>query len=118
MGLVVIGISLPTFVFGPLLQLLFSMKLDWFPLLGLPEYGLSTLTDASAFKNLLMHLFLPALTLALPFAARYARLMRAGMLEVLSEDFIRTARAKGVPEWQIISSASRVARPSQPLPAS
>jgi oligopeptide transport system permease protein len=87
MGVTVIGISLPAFVFGPLLQLLFAMKLDWLPVAG---YGRP------------VHLVLPALTLALPFSARFARLTRAGMLEVLSEDFIRTARAKGLPESLVV----------------
>ncbi|MBL7114524.1 MAG: ABC transporter permease [Kiritimatiellae bacterium] len=88
MGATVIGISLPAFVFGPLLQLIFSMKLGWLPVAG---YG-----NAS-------QLILPAVTLSLPFAARFARLMRAGMLEILSEDFIRTAHAKGLSEFTIVT---------------
>jgi len=87
MGATVVGISLPAFVFGPLMQLLLSMRLNLLPVAG---YGQ------------VQHLILPAVTLALPFAARFARLMRAGMLEVLSEDFIRTARAKGVPERLVV----------------
>lgn len=87
MGITVLGISLPAFVFGPLLQLLFSMRLAWLPVAG---YGQP------------LQLVLPALTLSLPFAARFARLMRAGMLEVLSEDFIRTARAKGLSERIVV----------------
>lgn len=88
MGATVIGISLPAFVFGPLLQLLFSMKLGWLPVAG---YGS------------VRQLILPAVTLSLPFAARFARLMRAGMLEILSEDFIRTAHAKGLSEFTIVT---------------
>lgn len=87
MGTAVLGISLPSFVFGPLLQLLFAMRLGWLPVAG---YGSAA------------HLVLPALTLSLPFAARFARLTRAGMLEILSEDFIRTARAKGLPERTVV----------------
>ncbi|MDP6525544.1 MAG: ABC transporter permease [Kiritimatiellia bacterium] len=87
MGVTVLGISLPAFVFGPLLQLLFAMRLDWLPVAG---YGAP------------LQLVLPALTLSLPFAARFARLMRAGMLEVLSEDFIRTARSKGLSERIVV----------------
>lgn len=90
MGLAVIGISLPTFVLGPLLQLLFSMHLDWLPLSGYE--GVSQP----------IYLTLPAFTLALPFAARIARLSRAGMLEVLQQDYIRTARAKGLHEPTVI----------------
>mgnify|MGYP006288195669 CR=1 FL=1 len=87
MGIAVIGISLPAFVFGPLLQLLFAMRLNWLPVAG---YGRPA------------QLILPALTLSLPFAARFARLTRAGMLEVLSQDFIRTARSKGIPEAVVV----------------
>lgn len=82
-----LGISLPTFVFGPFLQMVFAMRWGWVPVAGYGE---------------LKHLVLPALTLALPFAARFARLMRAGMLEVLSEDFVRTARAKGASESVVV----------------
>ena len=87
MGFIVIGISLPTFVFGPLLQLLFSRKLGW-----LPVGGLETIAA----------IILPSVTLALPFAARIARLSRTGMLEVLSEDFILTARAKGLSDSALV----------------
>ena len=72
----VIGISLPTFVIGPLLQLLIAIRLQWLPLAGYE--GIQSIP----------HLILPALTLALPFTARISRLMRAGMLEVLSKNFI------------------------------
>lgn len=90
MGAAILGMSLPTFVIGPLLQLLFAIRWQWLPIAGFegvaaPEY-----------------LVLPAVTLACPFAARIARLMRAGMLDVLSQDYIRTARAKGVPEVAVI----------------
>ncbi len=90
MAATVIGISLPTFVIGPILQLLFAMYWQWLPVAGYaglarPEY-----------------LVLPALTLSLPFAARVARLMRAGMLDVLNQDFVRTARAKGLRESTVI----------------
>lgn len=87
MGLAVIGISLPAFVFGPLLQTLFARLLSWLPVAGYGEFS---------------HLLLPALTLSLPFAARFARLMRSGMLEVLSQDFIRTARARGLMPFKLI----------------
>jgi len=90
-----LAISTPTFVTGPLLVLVFALKLGWFPVGGLA--GLSALV-------------LPALTLAGPYVAYIARLTRTSMLEVLSQDFIRTARAKGVPPWRIISKhAGRVA---------
>jgi oligopeptide transport system permease protein len=83
-----LGLALPTFVVGPMLVLLFAMKLDWF-----------RVTGWDAFPR---DLLLPAVTLALPFAARAARLTRAGMLEVIHQDYIRTARAKGLSESRIV----------------
>lgn len=87
MSAAMVGICLPTFVLGPLLVLLFGLKLGW-----VNVAGWETLGDR----------ILPALTLAAPFAAYIARLARGGMLEILPQDFIRTARAKGVPESQVI----------------
>ncbi len=90
MACAVIGISLPTFVIGPLLQLSFSIYWQWFPLAGYEGMAKPS------------YIILPALSLALPFAGRIARLMRAGMLDVLNADFVRTARAKGLPETIVI----------------
>ena len=87
MAVAMIGLAVPTFVVGPMLVLVFAMKLGWFDVSG---WG--------TFK----HLVLPAITLALPFAARIARLTRAGMLEVVHQDYIRTARAKGLAESTIV----------------
>ena len=87
MSLAVLGMTVPTFVTGPLLVLVFALWLDWLPVAG---WGTPT------------HLILPSLALALPFAARIARLTRAGMLEVVSQDYIRTARAKGLAERVVI----------------
>ncbi|MBN2450357.1 MAG: ABC transporter permease [Lentisphaeria bacterium] len=81
------GICLPTFVLGPLLILVFAMQLRWFHATG---------WDSPSDR------VLPALTLGLYYAAYVARLARAGMLEVLSQEFIRTARAKGLPEWLVV----------------
>jgi oligopeptide transport system permease protein len=86
-ALSVLGISLPMFVIGPLLQLIFAMRLQWLPVAGYGSWSM---------------LVLPAVTLSLPFSARVARLTRAGMLEVLSADFIRTARSKGLPESAVV----------------
>jgi len=87
MSMAMIGICVPTFVMGPLLVLVFSLWLGWLPVAGWE-------TPA--------HRILPALTLGGAYAAYVARLTRAGMLEVMSQDFIRTARAKGLPEWAVI----------------
>jgi ABC-type dipeptide/oligopeptide/nickel transport system permease component len=86
-GFSVIGQVVPGFWLGLILVLVFAVH--W-PLLPVSGYG-----DVS-------HLILPGITLALPTLGRMTRLVRAGMLEVLSSDFIRTARAKGLPEWQVL----------------
>jgi oligopeptide transport system permease protein len=87
-GFAVLGLALPSFVVGPLLALAFGVHLRWFAVAGWQ-------LDAA-------HLVLPIVTLALPVVAYIARLMRGSMLEVLRADFVRTARAKGLPEWQVI----------------
>ena len=81
------GISLPLFVIGAMLLSFFAFTLAWFPVGG---WGRPS------------QLILPGVTLSLPFTAYVARLMRAGMLDVLHADFIRTARAKGLPARQVI----------------
>lgn len=98
-----IGICLPTLVVGPILALVFGLLLGpW--MMGtfgfrLPVSGWSFWSDDNFQWQ---HRVLPAVTLGLSYAAYIARLTRAGMLEILSSDFIRTARAKGVPGWRVI----------------
>ena len=81
------AISIPTFVTGPLLILIFGLKLRWLPIGGWGNW---------------IDLILPAITLAGPYTAYIARIMRTSMLDVLGQDFIRTARAKGLPERRVI----------------
>lgn len=88
MSFSMIGICLPSFVLGPLLLLFFAIGLNWFPVAG---WG-----DSSGDK------VLPAVTLGAAYAAYIARLTRGGMLEVLSQDYIRTARAKGISELRVV----------------
>ena len=83
-----IGICMPSFLLGPLLVLVFGINLEWLPVSG---WG-----DVPGDK------ILPSITLGAGFAAYIARLSRGGMLEVLSQDYIRTARAKGLSETLII----------------
>jgi peptide/nickel transport system permease protein len=82
-----VGVSTPQFVGGILMLYVFSVQLDWFPVGG---YG--------TFR----HLVLPAVTLGVLGAGWYSRMMRSSMLEVLARDFIRTARAKGIPEGRVV----------------
>jgi oligopeptide transport system permease protein len=89
MSIAMIGICMPTFLLGPLLVLVFGIHLEWLPVAG---WG-----DIPGDK------ILPSLTLGAAYAAYIARLGRAGMLEVMSQDYIRTARAKGLPEWQVVT---------------
>ncbi|MCY3877886.1 MAG: ABC transporter permease [Rhodobacteraceae bacterium] len=94
---VLLGISIPSFFLGMMMILLFSVNLRWFPVSGMwPIYGTR---DLSA---LVSHLTLPALVLAVVATGVIARLSRSAMLEVLRQDFIRTARAKGVHERGVI----------------
>ena len=83
-----IGICLPSFLMAPLLVLIFSIWLGWFPVSG---WG-----DSPGDK------LLPSFTLGFAYAAYISRLTRGGMLEILSQDFIRTARAKGLSEPRVI----------------
>jgi oligopeptide transport system permease protein len=89
MGLALVGISIPSFVVGSLLLLVFAVGVpwQWLPVAGWGGYG---------------HLVLPAIALALPYAAYIARLARAGTIEIMSEDFVRTARAKGLSEREVV----------------
>ncbi len=88
MSAAMIGICMPSFLLGPLLVLVFGIYLDWLPISG---WG-----DIPGDK------ILPSITLGTGYAAYIARLSRGGMLEVLSQDYIRTARAKGLSETLII----------------
>jgi oligopeptide transport system permease protein len=88
MSLAMIGICMPSFLLGPLLILVFGIYLEWLPISG---WG-----DLPGDK------VLPAITLGSAYAAYIARLSRAGMLEILSQDYIRTARAKGASDSRII----------------
>jgi oligopeptide transport system permease protein len=88
MSLAMIGICMPSFLLGPLLVLVFGIYLEWLPISG--------------WGSIPGDKILPSITLGAAYAAYVARLSRAGMLEILSQDYIRTARAKGLPEWLVV----------------
>ncbi|MEQ9330760.1 ABC transporter permease [Thalassobaculum sp.] len=95
--LVLVGISTPSFWLGLLLIMLFAVQLKW-----LPASGMFAIYGGGDLPDLLAHLALPAVTLAVVATAVIARLTRAAMLEVLRQDYIRTARAKGVSERRVV----------------
>lgn len=83
-----LGVSMPTFFLGLVLMLVFSVYLSWFPMAG---------------KGGWQHLILPAITLGTPSAAVVSRMMRSSLVEVLDQDYIRTARAKGLAEFFVVN---------------
>lgn len=89
MGLAMVGICIPAFVIGPIFAENFGRELKWLPVMGWQPYSPSSW-------------ILPSVTLGLVSAAYISRLTRAGMLDILSQDFIRTARAKGVGEFRLL----------------
>lgn len=92
----------PSFWLGIMLTVLFSVKLGWLPVGGMATLGGVGGAFATAL-DVLRHLLLPAMALGLFYAAIYARVMRASMLEVLHQDHVRTARAKGLPGWRVVT---------------
>jgi peptide/nickel transport system permease protein len=94
-GFTALGLSVPTFWLGVLLVLLFSLRLQW-----LPASGYVPLLTAPALA--LRHLLLPSLTLGVFIAAILTRFVRSAMLEVIRQDYVRTARAKGLPEGRVV----------------
>ena len=89
MSLAMIGICMPTFLLGPLLVLVFGIWLEWLPVSG--------------WNVLYGDKILPSITLGAAYAAYIARLTRGGMLEIMYQDFIRTARAKGLSEIMVVT---------------
>jgi peptide/nickel transport system permease protein len=95
MGFSVLGFSVPVFVVGYILIYLFAVQVDW-----LPVQGYQYIRDGVG--GWLLRLILPAMTLSIVFIALIARMTRTSVLEVLHEDYIRTARAKGQSEFKVV----------------
>lgn len=95
MGFSVLGFSVPVFVLAYLLIWLVSLQLGWLPVQGYQRF-------ANGAGPWLQHLLLPAITLSVIYVALIARVTRASVLETLGEDYIRTARAKGLPEHTVL----------------
>jgi len=91
----VLGFSVPVFVIGYLMISLFSMELNWFPVQGFRPIG-------DGLGDFLRRIALPTFTLTLLYIALIARITRTSMLEILGDDYIRTARAKGLPESRVL----------------
>jgi peptide/nickel transport system permease protein len=94
MGFTQLGVAIPNFWFAMLMVLLFAINLQWFSAGGFPGWEKPLLAIKS--------LTLPAIALALPQASILARIMRSSLLDILSEDYIRTARAKGLTRGQTL----------------
>ena len=95
MGLSVFGFSVPVFVIGYVLIYIFAIKLNWFPVQGYQWIG-------QGLVGWLQRLILPAVTLSVIYVALIARITRTSVLEVMNEDYIRTARAKGQTELKVL----------------
>ena len=97
------GISLPTFFLATILKYVFSIKLGWFPLYGLTGRFHTTMTPIMQLLDKGYHMILPIVTLMMLSVGGLMRYTRTNMLEVLNSDYIRTARAKGLPEKVVIN---------------
>lgn len=95
MGFAVLGFSVPVFVVGYVLMYIFSLKLGWFPVQGYSPI-------AEGFGPFLRSIALPTLALGIVYIALIARITRASVMEVLSEDYIRTAKAKGLSNTSLL----------------
>jgi len=98
-----IGISAHPVWIGLIFAYVFGYKFGWFPIQGYCDF-INPATDCGGPVQWAYHMFLPWITYAILFAALYVRMIRANVLEALNEDYVRTARAKGAPEWRVLRS--------------
>lgn len=95
--------AVPTFWLGMILLMLFSVKLGWFPVNGMVTAGLSVASRLQYVKDLALHMVVPCTTYALSMFGSYLLIMRSSMIDVMTEDFVLSARAKGLTERQVIN---------------
>jgi peptide/nickel transport system permease protein len=100
---VFIGFAMPTFWLALLLMILFGVQLGWLPISGLKSLGYMPSSYLLIFLDRVKHLILPVLLSAFGGLAGFSRYVRSNMLEVIQQDYIKTARAKGLPERQVDS---------------
>ena len=103
MTFVLIGISAHPVWIGLIFAYTFGFKLHWFPIQGYCDV-INPSTDCGGPVQWAYHMFLPWITYAILFAALYVRMIRANVIEAMNEDYVRTARAKGAPEWRVLRS--------------
>ena len=96
-------ISLPSFYIGTVLKYVFSVKLGWLPLYGMKSAEFAKMTTLGKIGDVAEHMIMPVLTLGILSIGSLMRYTRTNMLEVLNADYIRTARAKGLPEKTVIN---------------
>jgi peptide/nickel transport system permease protein len=99
---VFIGFAMPTFWLALLLMILFGVQLGWLPISGLKSLGYMPSSYLLIFLDRVKHLILPVLLSAFGGLAGFSRYVRSNMLEVIQQDYIKTARAKGLPERQVV----------------
>jgi peptide/nickel transport system permease protein len=113
-GLSLILYSMPYFVIGMALLLIFATELGWFPTSGMLSLGAIYQSPIDRFLDFAWHFFLPVMTVALGLVGQYSILMRSSVIETLGEDYVTTARAKGLSSVRILR---RHALPNAMLPA-
>jgi peptide/nickel transport system permease protein len=99
---VFIGFAIPTFWLALLLMILFGIQLDWLPISGLKSVNYEYLSAFNQLKDRAAHLLMPVLLSAFGGLAGFSRYSRSNMLEIIRQDYITTARAKGLSESQVI----------------
>lgn len=100
--IVFIGFAIPTFWLALLLMILFGVYLDWLPISGLKSINYETLSDTGRMWDWVKHLIMPIFVSAFGGLAGFSRYMRGNMLEVIRQNYVTTARAKGLPESEVI----------------